>query len=309
MKVLVIGGLGFVGSAICHHWKKSNDVSLIVMDNQSKGSIENIKDIDCQHISIDITDQNAVHQAVTNLRPEILIHLAAVHFIPECNKDPVQCLATNVVGTENILQACAQTDSIKRVIITSSQAVYPIKDIPNKEDDAPYPYDVYGESKYANEFQAGRFQRQTGIDTIAVRLSNVYGPRETSPHVIPEIMTQLRKGQLDIKLGNISPKRDFIYTSDVARAFATLALSSIPPGFHVVNLGSGIEYSIQEILAMLSVILVKKINYQKDISRYRKTERMHLVADINRIHSLVGWAPQVSIEEGLLELCQWYGLC
>jgi UDP-glucose 4-epimerase len=309
LKVLVIGGLGFVGSAICHSLHKLKDINLAVIDNQSKGSLKNIQGVDCHFLPIDITDRTAVEQVIAKENPEIVIHLAAIHFIPDCNRDTVRCLATNIVGTENILQACAQKGSVKRVIITSSQAVYPIKDSPNKEEDVPYPYDVYGESKLANEFQAMRFQRDAQIDTIAVRLSNVYGPRETNPHVIPEIMTQLVDGKRQVSLGNIEPKRDFVHSTDVARAYAALALQPTLPGFHLVNLGSGNEYSIRDILAKLSEIIGKEITYIKDPSRFRSTERMHLVPDISRIRELVGWRPQVSIDQGLKDLCEWYGLC
>jgi len=308
VNVLVVGGLGFVGSEICRYWNKYSDVDLIVLDNQSKGTLENIKGVDFQYLPVDIADCKAVQLAFAEVRPEIVLHLAAMHFIPDCNRDPAQCLTTNIIGTENVLQACAQTNSVRKVIATSSQAVYPIKDSPNKEEDLPFPCDVYGESKLANEYQSIRFQRETGIDTIVVRLANVYGPRETNPHVIPEIMNQLAEGKQQILLGNIDPERDFINTADVASAYIALALHPNAAGFHIVNLGSGQGYSIRNILTKLSRILGKEITYERDTSRFRTTERMYLVADIGRIYNLVGWCPQVSIDQGLQELCQWYNL-
>jgi len=187
-------------------------------------------------------------------------------------------------------------------------AVYPIRDIANLETDPVLPYDVYGESKLTNEMQAGRFHRETGIDTVAIRLSNVYGPRETSPHVIPEIMDQIAAGKNQIQLGNIDPRRDFIYTTDVARGFLYLALKDLPAGFHVVNMGSGKEYSIRQIIDKISQILERNITPIRDESRYRKVERMHLLTDIGRIRELVGWEPRVEIDAGLKALCQWYHL-
>lgn len=307
MEVLVTGGLGFVGSSVCHHIAKNQDVKISIIDDESKGSVSNIKGVDCEHYCVDITDYNAVLDVMHNVNPEIVIHLAAMHFIPDCNLDPVKCLHTNVVGTENVLFSCRQTQTVKRVIVTSSQAVYRINDNPNHEDDIPSPYDVYGESKLTNEFQANRFYRETGISSIVVRLSNVYGPRETNPHVIPEIMSQLKQGD-GVKLGNIEPKRDFIHTMDVARGYESLALTPDVGGYNKVNLASGREYSIREILGKLSKILGKDISYIKDLSRFRTTERMHLVANIDRIFSLVGWKPIIEIEEGLEDLCKWYKL-
>ena len=306
MKVLVIGGLGFVGSAICQYCKDLNDIDLVVMDNQSKGSLKNIDGVNCEFIQVDITESKATQDVINSTKPDIVLHLAAMHFIPDCNRDPVSCLHTNIIGTENVLLACKQAASVKKVIVTSSQAIYPIKDSPNNEEDLPQPCDVYGESKLANEFQALRFNRDTNINTIVVRLANVYGPRETNPHVIPEIMNQLAAGKYRISLGNIEPKRDFIFTSDVARAFITLSLATNLPGFTIFNLGSGKEYSIKEIIAKLSNVVENEITYEKDLSRYRTTERMHLIADISKIRNLTSWYPQVSIDQGLRDLCLWY---
>ena len=139
MKVLVIGGLGFVGSAICHHLNERSDIELVVFDDESKGALEHIEGVDCDYAQVDITDWGAFQTAFANAQPEIVIHLAAMHFIPDCNRDPVQCLKINVIGTEHVLQACREIDSVRRVVITSSQAVYPIKDDPNKEEDQPFP--------------------------------------------------------------------------------------------------------------------------------------------------------------------------
>ena len=308
MNVFVIGGLGFVGSAICHELNAYENVNLIVLDDESKGSVDNIQGVQCSIEIVDIRDKEAIHRVFEQRLPEVVIHLAAMHFIPECNENPSGCLMTNVIGTEHVLQAAAQANSLRRMIVTSSQAVYPINDFPNKETDTPSPYDVYGESKLTNEFQAARYHRKTGVDTVVVRLSNVYGPRETNPHVIPEIVSQIRSGQNRVSLGNIMPRRDFIHTSDVARAYAKLAFDEISKGYHVVNLGSGVEYSVQEILLKMSEIIGRDIIYQKDPSRFRHTERMHLVADIAEIGRLVNWTPEMSIDDGLRDLCAWYGL-
>lgn len=308
MKVLVIGGLGFVGSEICHQLNSIDNIEIYIIDNESKGSISNIEGIKYTLFSIDITNLGDISAAFSEIKPELVLHLAAMHFIPDCNKDPIKCLTTNIIGTENILQTLRKTKSVNKVIITSSQAVYPIKDNPNAETDPAIPSDVYGESKYANEFQAKRFFDDTGIDTFVVRLANVYGPRETNPHVLPEIMDQLVEGKLQISLGNIEPERDFIFTSDVAKGFLSLAFNNNISGFDIVNIGSGKEFSIREIINRLSTILKKEITYKKDVARFRITERMHLVADIQRIYKKVGWQPEISLDRGLEDLCKWYKL-
>jgi len=306
-RLLITGGLGFVGSEICHSLSRESHVSLSVIDNESKGCRVNVAGLPLKWVKADIQDRDVIENVFDEMKPEVVIHLAAMHFIPDCNRDPSQCMEVNVVGTENVLSACRKS-YIKRVIVTSSMAVYPIKDEANFEDDPAMPYDVYGESKLANEFQAKRFQRETGIDTIVVRLTNVYGPRETNPHVIPEIMEQLVAGKTRMMLGNINPMRDFIHTTDSAIGFSALALKPIAPGFHVVNLGSGKEYSIKQIVEMLSKILKRPIEPIEDPTRYRDVERMHLLCEISRIKALVGWTPSKNITEGLRDLCKWYGV-
>ena len=304
--VLVTGGLGFVGSAICKELVTCG-VNLIVLDNRSRGTPANLDGLQYADFNVDIRDYEKVNYVFQLTHPDIIIHLAAMHFIPDCNKNPASCLEINVVGTENILTSCRQ-HGVKRVVITSSMAVYPIKNTSNQESDQAVPFDVYGESKYLNELQAGRFQRETNIDTIAVRLSNVYGPRETNPHVIPEIMAQILSGKENINLGNIKPKRDFIYTDDVAQAYCTLATNQLLHGFYTVNLGSGKEYSIHQMLQILSKLLGREIKSTYDPERYRSVERMHLLADISKIKSLTDWEPKISFTEGLRRTCRWYGI-
>lgn len=305
-KVLITGGLGFVGSQICREFLK-RDVELFVLDNESRGRRDNIADLPLSYIKVDIRNLKPLKRIISDIAPSRLIHLAAMHFIPECNRDPALCMENNVLGTENILQVC-RLNGLKRLVLASSMAVYPIKDGANLETDPPQPSDVYGESKLINEIQAQRFHRETGIDTVAVRLSNVYGPRETNAHVIPEIMEQLADGKDQIRLGNIEPKRDFLHVSDAARGFYCLSSKPLPEGFHIVNLGSGQELSIRQVLELIADILKRAVTPIHDPNRFRKAERMHLLADIKHISGLVGWQPQIKISEGIKDLCAWYGL-
>ena len=304
--VLVTGGMGFVGSALCRQLcALGMDVS--ILDNESKGQRKNIDGLPVAVHSADIRDRDQLGAILRATRPSLVIHLAAIHFLPECDGNPARCLEVNVVGTEHVLSACREV-SPERVIVTSSMAVYPIKDTASVETDQPGPYDVYGESKLSNELQAGRFQRETGIDTIAVRLSNCYGPRETNPHVVPEIMEQIKSGAEEIRLGNIDARRDFIHVDDAAKGFAALALHTLPSGYHVVNLTSGKEYSVRQILSELSEILAREIRPVRDETRYRRVERMHLLGDVSRIKHLTEWQPCMSLREGLTDLCKWYGV-
>ena len=135
---------------------------------------------------------------------------------------------------------------------------------------------------------------------IVCRFFNAFGPNETNPHLIPEIQRQVLEGKRNINLGNLTPKRDFIHTYDMANAVSVL-LSKVNKGLDVFNLGRGIEYSVTEIVDSFSKALGEKIEITVDPARVRKVERMHLLADISKLKSL-GWEPEIGIDEGIKTL-------
>ncbi|MCK4256030.1 GDP-mannose 4,6-dehydratase, partial [candidate division WOR-3 bacterium] len=145
------------------------------------------------------------------------------------------------------------------------------------------------------------FYRKTGICTVIGRFFNVYGPNETNPHLIPDIVHQLQKGNRQIQLGNLDPKRDFVHIKDLINAIITL-LDSFKGRHGVFNIGSGKEYSVKEIVEFFENILYESITIKQHPDRIRKVERMHLLADINKIKNAVVWKPRVDIQEGLKEL-------
>ena len=213
-----------------------------------------------------------------------------------------------MVGTENVLAACDEHE-IERLIAASSMAVYPISDGACAEEDPVGPCDVYGETKVANELQLLRWSRGSGPRVaVALRLSNAYGPRETNPHVIPEIMQQLVRGSTNLDLGNTAPLRDYIHVDDVATAVEGLIRAPLETGYHVFNVGSGEERSVTQILDDLGSVLGRPITARVDASRIRSVDRMHLLADVRKLSATTGWEPEVDFMKGLTQLCHWYGL-
>jgi UDP-glucose 4-epimerase len=160
--------------------------------------------------------------------------------------------------------------------------------------------DIYGLSKLTGEHLCNEFHLMTGIPTIICRFFNAFGPNETNPHLIPEIQKQVNDGLRKIHLGNLTPKRDFIHTSDMANAVHTL-LSKVNAGIDTYNLGRGIEYSVTEIVDAFSRQLGEKIEIEVDPARVRKVERMHLLADVSKLKS-IGWEPLIGIDEGIATL-------
>jgi len=297
MKILITGGAGFIGSAVVPELKKEG-YEIFVLDNLSFGN-RNFIDIPDSHFFLaDIRDIRKVKEIITQLKPEIVVHLAAIHFIPYCNERPFEASDINIRGTMNVLDACKSLPYLEKLFFASTAAVYPIADEAVNENHELLPLDIYGLSKLTGEHLFKKFWLETGIDTIVCRFFNAFGPNETNPHLIPEIEKQLMDGLRTIKLGNLTPKRDFIHTYDMATAVSKL-LKIEKVGYNIFNLGRGIEYSVVEIVEAFERQLNDKINIEVDPARERKVERQHLLADVSKLKKVAGWQPVRSIDEGI----------
>lgn len=298
MKTLVTGGAGFIGCAVIDKLQREGH-EIFVIDNLSFGKREFINIPDSNFFNVDILDRDKVDKIFNDIKPETVIHLAAVHFIPYCNQHPYESSDINIRGTTHILNACRK-NGVGKVFFASTAAVYPIYDDAVTEKHQTGPLDIYGLSKLTGEHLCNEFHLMTGVPTIVCRFFNAFGPNETNPHLIPEIQNQINSGMRKIKLGNLTPKRDFIHTSDMANAVHTL-LSKIDKGTDTFNLGRGIEYSVTEIVDAFSRELGELVEIEVDPARVRKVERMHLLADVSKLKS-IGWSPLIGIDEGIRTL-------
>ena len=302
---LVTGGAGFIGSELVRQLLEDNE-EVIVYDNFSFGRRSNLPDSDSvQVIKGDLIDPDKLKEVVKTYSPTKVFHLAAIHFIPYCIKNPQEAIRVNVEGTLNVLEAC-KNGNIDFVGYASTAAVYPIKDDPHSENDIPGPIEIYGATKLFGEELLRIFQHDTGIKCAAARLFNGYGRRETNPHVIPDILDQIPKGN-EIALGNIEPKRDFIHTSDISRAFRMMATNG-SYDFEIFNVGTGSQSSVKEIVNIIAELLDRPLKILTEEDRKRKVERLHLVPDISKIKEKIDWAPQVSFKEGFIDMLQSVGL-
>jgi UDP-glucose 4-epimerase len=302
MKTLVTGGAGFIGSAVVPTLKNEGH-EIYVIDNLSFGNRSFIDIPDSQFFLADIRDAANVEKIITQLKPDMVVHLAAIHFIPYCNQHPFEAADINIRGTMNILSACKKLPSLKKIFFASTAAVYPIADVAVDEKHELLPLDIYGLSKLTGEHLCHRFHLETSIDTVVCRFFNAFGPNETNPHLIPEIEKQLREGARTIKLGNLTPKRDFIHTYDMANAVKKL-LNLDKIGYDTFNLGRGIEYSVVEIVEAFERQLNEKITIEVDQARVRKVEREHLLADVSKLKKKAGWEPVWGIDEGIRNLVE-----
>ena len=302
MRILVTGGAGYVGRTLVRLIADEHDVSII--DRLDFG-IGRLSPQDLQRAQlnrVDIRDAAAVNRVVGDFKPDVIIHLAAVHFIPQCEKDPQGTVETNVAGTVNLLTACPEAC---RFVLASSGAVYaPSEQLHMEACSQVDPRDVYGFTKLHGEHFLRHYSQQQGFPAAAVRLFNVVGPGETNPHLLPEIVAQMKAGVASVKLGNLWPKRDYIHVRDAAMGFLAVALNgSVGSGEAVtVNLGTSQQYSVQEIIDRLRLVSGSSFAVEEDPSRIRKVDRPFLGADISLIQQKFGWKPALTIDDAVRDL-------
>jgi UDP-glucose 4-epimerase len=270
-----------------------------VLDDLSRGKREWVPE-GTKIYEVDVRDRDGVAAAFADARPDAVAHLAALHFIPDVDDAPGLATAINVEGTRNVLDA-ARAHRPQRLIFASTAAVYGNLSEPLSEDLAPAPIDLYGRTKLEGEHLVEAFAAETGTHCVCARLFNVMGPRETNPHVLPEIVAQVRGGARELELGNIDPERDFVDARDVATALTAL-LEHAEPGTAAYNVGTGRSVSIAEIVRTCGEILGREIPIRQAPERMRAVERQVLVADVGKIASVVGWRAQRSFRETLAEL-------
>ncbi len=305
-RVVVTGAAGFIGSALVRTLL-DNECSVLGIDNLSAGK-ENFLPTDPNFALAvgDILDKEQLAQSVQQFAPEVVFHLAALHYIPYCNAHPLETIRINVEGTLSVLEAC-QRINVPRLVFASTGAVYPALAGPLSEEIAPVPLDIYGQSKHFGEQLMQRFQQTASTRCLIARLFNVYGPRETNLHLIPAILMQVSNGELSIRLGNVKPKRDYVFVEDVARALHALSAIPLPPKPTVpcVNVATGQARSVLDVLAVIEVVLGRKIPHEQDPARVRASDRLSLCGNVARLHSLIGWQPDPDMTAGLRQTLAW----
>lgn len=304
-RILVTGGAGFVGSHVTENLV-SRGASVTTVDNLSAGEQKHIPEEAAFH-NVDIRDRDALTEVVHEVDPEVVIHLAAIHFIPYCNEHPEEAFDVNVMGTRNLLDATEGLENLERIVYTSTAAVYPPDAEPHSEDDSIGPMDIYGRTKLVGEDLLELFVNRTGTPAASARLFNVYGPNETNPHLIPAILEQVEDGSEAVLLGNLSPKRDFIWAGDVADALIALAFNH-DSGHRSYNVGTGTAWSVREVAEKVGTALDRDLTVEQESERVRESDRPHLCADASRIEEEIGWSAQTGFVDGLRALLESEGI-
>jgi len=315
MKILVTGADGFIGSHLTEALVRAgHDVKAFVLYNSfnSWGWLDKCADDikgKFEVFSGDIRDTNGVREAVKCC--DAVIHLAALIAIPYSYHSPETYIDTNIKGTLNILQA-AREFNIHRLIHTSTSEVYgTAKFVPITEEHPLQGQSPYSASKIGADQLANSFFTSFDLPVVTVRPFNTYGPRQSARAVIPTIITQIANGKNEIKLGAISPTRDFNYIKDTVDGFIA-ALNSKNGLGEVINLGSNYEVSIGETAEIIAEVMNAEIKIINDKQRLRpkESEVERLWADNSKAKDLFGWEPKYGnregLSKGLRETAKWF---
>jgi UDP-glucose 4-epimerase len=297
-RILITGGAGFIGSHLVERLALEGD-EVHVLDDLSRGRPEWLPAGTSLH-QTDLREPDSVRKTVRSVSADVVVHLAALHFIPEVDGAPELARQVNVEGTQNLLQALSESPP-KILLFTSSAAVYADRSGPISEECPVAPVDLYGRTKAMGEQLLIRFGAETGAQCVIARLFNVIGDRETNPHVVPELVEQLRQGNTRLRLGNLHTTRDYTDVVDVAEALERL-LRGRSDDSAIFNVGSGRGFSVTELVSLCKRILGRELTVTVDPARVRRHDRAELVADVGLLHTLTGWAPKRSLEETFANL-------
>jgi dTDP-glucose 4,6-dehydratase len=301
--VLVTGGAGFVGSQLVRELLDSS-YHVVVLDNFTTGLKESLpRSGELRLISGDVRDFGLVSRIVRNT--PYVVHLAAQAFIPFSYEMPVHVAEVNAIGSINILKAC-QDHHIKRLVHISSSEVYgSAQYVPMDEKHPLQPFSTYSVAKTAADMWAQTFFWEHKLPVVILRPFNTFGPRESLPYFIPEIIRQCLK-EPQIRVGNLDTRRDFTYVKDTANAMVR-ALETEKIEGEIINIGTGETHKMKEILALVQ----KETKTMKkpvvvDKSRLRPKDVDTLVTDNSKARRILGWNPEVSFEEGIQRTIKWY---
>lgn len=308
-KVVVTGAGGFIGSHLAERLVQSGANVRAVVHYNALNSFGWLDDSevasDMEIVAGDITDRDFVKHALDGR--EFVFHLAALIAIPYSYRAPASYVRTNVEGTMNVLQAARETGA-KRIVHTSTSEVYgtaryvPIDETHPLQGQSPYSATKIGADKIAESYHLS-----FGVPVVTVRPFNTFGPRQSARAVIPTIITQALAGDT-VKLGSLRPTRDLNFVANTVAGFLAAATADRAIG-ETINLGSGREISIGDLVTLIGTLMDRSIHVQSEDQRLRPdgSEVERLLASNEKARELLDWKPEVSLEDGLSQTIEWLG--
>ncbi len=294
MRALVTGGAGFIGSHITDALIDAGH-SVVVIDDLSRGRREQVN-AGATFVQLDITSPE-LGAAFADARPAVVFHAAAQIDVRESVRDPLHDADVNVVGTVNVLRASVDAGTRRVVFASSGGAIYGDTDvIPTPEDHPCRPESPYGTAKLCAEAYGGTFSRQAGLEFVALRYANVYGPRQ-DPHgeagVVAIFATRLLHGAPVVINGDGTQTRDYVYVQDVVRA--NLAAVDGPAGIY--NIGTGIETDVNALYRMLAE--ATGVTAAAENGPAKPGEQRRSCLETQGTRERLGWTASVTFDEGV----------
>ena len=307
-KVLVTGADGFIGSHLTELLLEEGcEVRALSVYNSFNywGWLDDIKHPRLEVVSGDVRDAAFCRHITQGC--DTVFHLAALIAIPYSYVAPESYVDTNIKGTLNMCQA-ALDHNVRRLIVTSTSEVYgTARYVPIDENHPRQPQSPYSATKIGADAIAKSFYNAFNLPVTIARPFNTYGPRQSARAIIPTIITQIANGVREIKVGDLSPTRDFNFVKDTCRGFLAIARAEGVEG-EEINIASGTEVTMKQTLMKIAEIMDADINWVVDPERIRpsKSEVFRLCGDNTKIETLTDWRPEWSLEEGLRATVDWF---
>jgi NAD dependent epimerase/dehydratase len=309
VSVLVTGADGFIGSHLTELLAREGYKVKALSQYNSFNHWGWLEDVECRNdidvLNGDVRDPHYCKHITKDV--DIVFHLAALIAIPYSYIAPDSYVDTNIKGTLNICQA-ALDNSVKRIIHTSTSEVYGTAQYVPIDEQHPFqPQSPYSASKIGADAMAMSFFNAFDLPLTIARPFNTYGPRQSARAVIPTIISQIASGKKQIKLGDVTPTRDFNYVADTCRGFLELARCETAIG-KTVNIGSNFEISIGDTLHIVRELMNSDVEFLTDEQRLRpgKSEVFRLWCDNTIINELTGFKPEYDIRSGLKATIDWF---
>ena len=306
--VLITGADGFIGSHLTELLlSEGYNVRALSQYNSFNnwGWLEDISHPNLEVVCGDVRDADYWRHITKGM--DTVFHLAALIAIPYSYVAPDSYVDTNIKGTLNMCQA-ARDLGVEKLLVTSTSEVYGTAQyVPIDENHPRQPQSPYSATKIGADAIAKSFYNAFDLPVTIVRPFNTYGPRQSARAIIPTIISQIANGAKEIKVGDLSPTRDFNYVKDTCRGFLAIARAEGVAG-EEINIATDTEISMQDTLNLIADIMGADISWVKDPERCRpsKSEVFRLHGCNKKISGLTDWRPQFSLREGLAETIQWF---
>ena len=302
------GADGFIGSHLVELLlAKGYSVRALSQYNSFNywGWLDDIRHPRLEVVCGDVRDPNYCRHITRGC--DTVLHLAALIAIPYSYTAPDSYVDTNIRGTLNICQA-ARDEGVRRIVVTSTSEVYGTAQyVPIDEKHPRQPQSPYSATKIGADAIAKSFFNAFGLPVVIARPFNTYGPRQSARAIIPTIITQIANGATEIKVGDLTPTRDFNYVRDTCRGFLALARAEGIDG-EEINICTGTEISMADTLQLIADLMGANVQWVQDEQRLRpsKSEVFRLLGDNTKIKQLTDWQPAYSLRDGLTETIKWF---